>query len=259
VRGSGAIAAVLLAGCLEYSPHAFDLEPSERDLHAKALARLAATPAPEVLRFAVVGDTQLAYDEADEAIDHLNARDDLSFVIQAGDFTEYGLAEEFRLMNDLFARLRVPYLVVIGIHEFLGNGEDVYAEMFGPHDFAFTFARTRLVLFDSNSREAGFDGSVPDLAFLEAQLARDGGFDLAVLLSHCPPETSDFDAALVGRYDTLLRERGPILSIHGHEHDYRIEEREGTPIYVADSVDHRSYLVVTVLPGGAVEVLRVHF
>jgi 3',5'-cyclic AMP phosphodiesterase CpdA len=252
------MAALVLGGCLEYSPHAIDLEPSERDLHRKALERLEATPPPAVLRFAVVGDTQLAFDEAEEAIEHLNARDDLSLVIQAGDFTHFGLVSEFRLMNDLFARLRVPYLVVIGIHEFLGNGEDVYAEMFGAHDLAFTFARTRFVLFDSNSREVAYDGTVPDLGWLRAQL-EPGDHDLAVLLSHCPPGTSDFDPALVEGYDAILRERGPLVSFHAHEHDYRFEEREGTPLHVADSLDHRSYLVATVRAGGAVEVERVHF
>jgi 3',5'-cyclic AMP phosphodiesterase CpdA len=259
VRGSGAIAALALAGCLEYSPHAVVLDSSERDLHAKALARIQATPPPEVLRFAVVGDTQLAFDETEEAIEHLNARDDLSFVIQIGDFTHFGQLAEFRLMNDRFARLRVPYLVVIGIHEFLGNGEAIYEEMFGAHDLAFTYARTRFVLFDSNSREAGYDGTVPDLAWLRAQLEPDGGHDLAVLLSHCPPGTSDFDPALVEGYDAILRERGPILSLHGHEHRHRIEEREGTPVHVADSVDHGSYLVATVGPGGRVEVEKVDF
>jgi 3',5'-cyclic AMP phosphodiesterase CpdA len=254
-----ALSLVVAAACFEYSPHAIVLDGSERDLHEKALARLRAMRPPETVRFAVVGDTQVAFDEAAEAVAHLNRRDDIDFVVQIGDFTHFGLLQEFRRMNEIFARLRVPYLVVIGIHEHLGNGLEIYERMFGPSDLAFTFGRTRFVLFDSNSREFGYDGTIPDVAWLAERLAPDGAHDAAVLLSHVPPGTGDFDPKLVGRYDALLREHRPIISFHGHEHGFRFEEREGTPLYVADSVDHRSYLVAEVDPAGEFAVERVFF
>jgi hypothetical protein len=252
-----ALSLVLVAACFEYSPHAIVLDGSERDLHEKALARLRATRPPETVRFAVVGDTQVAFDEAAEAVAHLNGRDDIDFVVQIGDFTHFGLLQEFRRMNEIFARLRVPYFVVIGIHEHLGNGEEIYERMFGAADLAFSFGRTRFVLFDSNSREFAYDGTIPDVAWLAERL--DGAHDTAVLLSHCPPGTSDFDPKLVARYDALLRDHRPIISFHGHEHRFRFEEREGTPLYVADSVDHRSYLVAEVDPAGEFAVERVFF
>ena len=256
------VTALLLvaAGCLEYSPHAIVLDGSERDLHRKAVLRLEASPPPEALRFAVVGDTQLAFDEAEEAVEHLNRRDDLAFVVQVGDFTHFGLTPEFRAMNDIFSRLRVPHFVAIGIHDYLGNGEEIYERMFGPTDFAFTFARVRFLLFDSNSREFAYDGTVPDLAWLAANLAPDAAHDWAVLFSHCAPESSDFDRGLVEGYDDLLRAHPRTVSFHGHEHRFRTDVRHGTALYVADSVDHRSYLVATLRADGVgFEVERVSF
>jgi 3',5'-cyclic-AMP phosphodiesterase len=250
---------VVTMGCFEYSPHAIVLEGDERDLHEKALHRLQAAPVPAVLRFAVVGDTQLALDETADAVDHLNARDDLAFVVQIGDFTHFGLLAEFRRTNEIFARLRVPYFVVIGIHDYLGNGRDIYLRMFGPTELSFTFARTRFLIFDSNSREFGFDGTVPDLEWLGPRLSEDDDHDRAVLLSHCPPGTSDFDSKLVAGYDALLRGHPAVASFHGHEHRFRFEEREGTPLWVADSIDHRSYLVATLGPEGGFDVERVFF
>jgi 3',5'-cyclic AMP phosphodiesterase CpdA len=260
VRVSVAAAALAFAaGCLEYSPHVTKLEGAERDLNHKAIARLAATPAPAVLRFAVVGDTQLALDEVEDAVAHLNRRTDLAFVVQVGDYTEFGQLFEFRLMNDVFAGLRVPWLVVIGNHDYLGNGEEIFVEMFGPRNQAFTFARTRFVLFDSNSREVAFSGDVPDLGFVAAQLEPDGDHDRAVLLSHVPPATSDFDPERVEGFDEILQTRAPVASFHGHEHGFRFEQREGVDLYVADWIVHRNYLVATLLPGGGVEVERVFF
>jgi 3',5'-cyclic AMP phosphodiesterase CpdA len=258
-RGIAPVWLALACACFEYSPHAFDLDPSERGLHASAVDGLVSTAPPEPLRFALVGDTQHSFDDAADVVDRLNARSDLAFVVQLGDFTHLGLAPEFRLMNDVFARLRVPYLVVIGNHDYLGVGEDIYAEMFGPPNVAFTLGRTRFVLFDSNSREFGFDGNTPDLAWLAAQLAPDGSFDGAVLMSHCAPFSGDFDASLVERYDALLRVPPSLVSFHAHEHRFIFEEREGTPLYVADAVEGRSYLLATALPGGGFEVERVFF
>lgn len=259
-RSLGALAFVLATGCLEYSPHAVDLDGSERDLHRKALERLGAIPPPEAgFRFAVVGDTQLAFDEAEDAVEHLNAREDLWFVVQGGDFTNFGLLPEFRLMNDIFARLRVPYFVVIGIHDHLGNADDIYDRMFGARDFSFTFGRTRFVLFDSNSLEFGYDGTVPNVPWLAARLEPDGAFDAAVLVSHIAPMHADFDPALRDRYVALLQAQASVVSFHAHEHRYRFDDTTGTPMYLADSVNHRNYLVVTVLAGGAIEVERVFF
>jgi hypothetical protein len=259
VRGVVAALSIAAGACFEYSPHATDLDGSERGLHQKALARLDVAPAPAFTRFAVVGDTQLRADDTADAVDHLNARTDVAFVVQIGDFTHLGLLPEFKLMNDVFARLRVPYFVVIGIHEYLGNGEEIYASMFGPHDLAFTLQGTRFVLFDDNSREFAFDGTVPDVAWLARQLPADGSYHHAVLFSHVPPGTSDFDPALVERYDALLEAQPDVISFHGHEEKFRFEERRGTPVYVVDGINGRSYFVVTVLAQGGFEIERVSF
>lgn len=262
VGGRARLAAMGLtvcAGCFEYTPHAADLEERERDLHRKARERVQAAPAPGLLRFAVVGDIHLSRDEAHDLVADLNTRQDLAFVVELGDFTHFGTASEFRQMNDIFERLAVPYFVVVGIHDLLGNGEAVYRRMFGPPNDTFTAARTRFVLFDSNSLHVGFDGTVPDLAWLASQLEPDGSFDRAVLLSHVPPGTSEFDPQLDAPYAALLRAQRWIVSFHAHEHAHRQGEQEETPLYVADSIDHRSYLVATVGPAGSLEVQKVEF
>lgn len=258
-RTVAALLAALAAACLEYSPHAVDLDPSERGLHARALDRLAAADqgpgAP--FRFAVLGDTHLSYEDTGDAVDHLNARGDLAFVVHLGDLTHVGLVPEFRRMNAVLARLRVPYLVAVGNHDLLGTGAETYARMFGPRDLAFTFGGVRFVLFDSNSRQAGFTGDVPDVAWLAAQVGGHGG--ACVLLSHVPPGTSDFDAAVLARYDDLLASGRVASSFHAHEHASRFEERRGTPVWITDSMQHRSYLVATLRPGVELEVERISY
>jgi 3',5'-cyclic AMP phosphodiesterase CpdA len=263
VRPAPAALAALLAGaaCFEYSPHALPDEERHRAVHGRSLARLGARPPPDRLRFAVLGDTQLGLDETADAIDALNRRDDLAFVVQLGDFTHNALAREYELTNDLFAELRVPYFVVVGNHDLIANGRDVYERMFGPPDLAFTWAEARFVLLDTNSREAGMDGSVPDVAWLADALAQDPAAPhrRAFVFSHCDPTSSDFDPALVAPFIEALRAGGVAISFHGHRHSDADYERDGVRFRVADDVDGRAWYLVAERDDGGFDVEKVGF
>lgn len=251
---------VLLLGCLEYSPHALPTDDSERGLNAKAVGRILAAPGTGPLRFAVVGDTQRSFDEARAAIASINARDDVQFVVQVGDFTNVGLLLEYQWMNELFERLRVPYLVVVGNHDHFSNGEAIYREMFGPENFAFTHRRVRFVFYDSNSVSHDFDGSVPDPAWVEAALAPGPDHDRSLAFAHIAPGGGSlFDEALTLPMLGVLARAGVGLSIHGHAHKFETFVRDGVSILIADSVDHRSYLVVFETPDGGFDFEKVDF
>jgi predicted phosphodiesterase len=245
------VAVVVLAGCLEYSPHALPSGHDERSLNARAIERILAQP-PAPLTFAVVGDTQQWFDEAAAAVASINARGDVRFVVQIGDFTHVGLLPEYRLMNEIFARLRVPYLVVIGNHDHFSNGEAIYREMYGPTDFAFTVGRVRLVFHCSNSVSHAFDGTVPDVAGVAGMLAPSPEPDRALVFAHIAPSGgSMFDKALRPRLEAALADARVALSLHGHTHRFEDFERGGVRYVVADAVEYRSYLVVSERPGGS--------
>jgi Icc protein len=265
---------VVLAGCLEYSPHALPTQASERDLHEKAIRRLEETPPPALLKFAVVGDTQLRFDEARAAIAAANRIEDLAFVVQIGDFTHVGLLEEYRQMRDVFDGLSVPYFVVIGNHDHLGNGRAIYEQMFGPVNGAFTFGGTRFLLVDTNSREVGFDGSVPDLAWLRSRLegatasecaalanaaiGRDGEAPV-VVFAHVAADVAEFDAALWPEYADLLQGGGVRASFHGHEHLFRSGVHDGVPFHVVSGVEDRALLLASQRSDGGFDVERLDF
>jgi hypothetical protein len=256
-----AIAATLLSSlaCLEYSPHALSSAGPARDLHARGVERLLATPPPDVLRFAVIGDTQLHFDQTRLVVDRVNERADVAFAVQVGDLTHHGLAFEYREMHEVLGRLHVPYFVAVGNHDLLANGGDLFARLYGARNLAFTWARTRFVLADTNALEAGFDGTVPDLAFLEGALAPGPDHDQAFLFSHCNPQSPDFDPRLLEPFLGVLRDAGASASFHGHGHHYAESVRDGVSYYVVDAVDERTYLVVTVHAAGGFEVERVPF
>jgi hypothetical protein len=266
---------LLGAGCLEYSPHALPTASSERDLHRKAIARLDATPPPTILKFALIGDVQLRFEEARAAVAAANRIQGLSFVVQLGDFTHVGLLDEYQPMLDVFEDLSVPYFVVIGNHDQLGNGRAIYERMFGPVNDAFTFGGTRFLLVDTNSREVAFDGSVPDLGWLRSHLegpaaeectaianeavGREEGEAPVVMFAHVASDAEEFDAALRPEQAALLASGGVRATFHAHEHRFRSGEHDGVPFFVAGGVEDRAMLVATQRPDGGLDVERVGF
>jgi 3',5'-cyclic AMP phosphodiesterase CpdA len=252
--------AALAAACFEFSPHELPTDSRDEDVHERSLEALARSPPRDPLRFAVIGDMQRAFDAAEDFVAAVNGRrDELAFVVQAGDFTQLGLTFEFEAMNAIFRDLHVPYFVVVGNHDLIGNGRAVYEHMFGPLDFAFTYARLRVVLLNTNSREFAFAPNVPDLEWLAAQLAPDGEHDRAVVICHVAPDGGDFNEALAQPYRAVLREAGVRLSINAHGHLFQLRNEGDLTLATADSAEHRSYLLVTALQGGGFDVEKVPF
>jgi 3',5'-cyclic AMP phosphodiesterase CpdA len=247
----------LLAGCLSYSP--LDENVGERNLNLAAVANLTARPAPEVLRFAVVGDVQGAFDDAADAVRALGGVEGLAFVIQVGDFTDLGLAQEYELMIEVFDGLEVPWLVVIGNHDQLGNGRVIYERAFGPRNLAFTWAGTRFVILDTNTVEYGNGSGVPDLSWLGAALAEPDGHARTVVFAHIWPWSSQFDPALQERYLILLSEERTAAALYGHDHRYQAADAGGVHHVTAEHVSSRRFLLVEDGIGGALAVRRVSF
>ena len=100
---------LLAAGCdhIEYHPYDTDIS-GEQNINAKNIARIEA---------AMISDTQRWYDETEKAVEALNARDDIDFVLHGGDLSDFGLKKEFMWQRDILNRLRVPYVCLLGNHD----------------------------------------------------------------------------------------------------------------------------------------------
>lgn len=202
----------------------------------------------DTLRIILMGDTQRFYEEADKFVKSANQQKDVDLVIHAGDISDFGLAKEFEWVNDIMSGLKMPYLAVIGNHDLLSNGAKVYRKMYGSFNFSFIYAGIKFIFFDSNSREYNFNGEVPDMDWIEEELADTTQFDQAILVSHIPPFDFDFDAALGERYAKLLSSNGKAkLSLHGHQHSFRIEEHydDGVMYVISTTVEKKGYVLIT--------------
>lgn len=124
----------------------------------------------DTLRFALISDTQRKYEDTEKAVKWLNSRTDIDFVLHAGDFTDFGLADEFEWMTKILCDLRFPWLSVIGNHDFLGTGEHNYDKIYGPLNYSLNIGHVHLVCLNTNSREQGYLLPVPDFSFLQSDI-----------------------------------------------------------------------------------------
>lgn len=245
---------MILPSCFDYNPNQIMLEDDEKDLNFKNLTKLTANPASETIRFALMGDTQRFYDEAAEFVENVNTRDDIDFVVHAGDISDFGLAKEFKWVRDIMKEIRVPYFTVVGNHDLLANGKKVYLEMFGDFNFSFEYGDYKFIMLDTNSREYGFNGRVPDLEWLQSQLDDNIEDKRVIVISHIPPFDADFDSNLEAEYAKILSDDpNASLSLHGHRHSFDDQEyyNDGVRYFVTTTVQKQGYAVVTLSPAGA--------
>ncbi|MEX2336271.1 MAG: metallophosphoesterase [Fulvivirga sp.] len=242
---------IILPSCFEYNPNQIILEDNEKDLTSKNITKIKSSKAPAVIRFVLMGDTQRFYDESDEFVKRVNQLEDITFVIHAGDISDFGLTQEFQWIHDIMSKIKFPYLTVIGNHDLLANGSKVYARMYGDFNYSFDYGNYKFIMLNTNSREYGFKGNVPDLAWLQEQLDTNTAEKEIIIFSHIPPFDEDFDKNLEQAYANMLAKDPHVhLSMHGHRHSFMDEEyyNDGVRYFVTTSMEKKGYALVTLAP-----------
>jgi len=246
------LAGLLLSGSckkpFQFSPHEVHLPAGFTQVNARAIERIGQLPAGRPLRFVLVGDSQRFYEETDAFVLALNQRNDIDFVLLAGDISDFGMRAEFEWVHERLTRLKVPYVAVVGNHDMLGNGREIYRRLYGPEEFTFTARGYHFSCLNTNSKEVGFNGSIPNLNWLQASVGNLTNYRGAFVVSHMAPFHGEFDPALVPRYTSLLRNsRSVMASLHGHQHSYSsgTPYNDGIPYIVVGSFNLRAYVLLT--------------
>jgi 3',5'-cyclic-AMP phosphodiesterase len=241
--------ALLCSSCKGFLYHPSEVRPDEKNLNALNIEKINKLPSANSFKFILVGDIQRFYDELDDFIDHVNRVPDIAFVLINGDIVDFGLNLEYNLVAKKLSKLQVPYVTTIGNHDMLANGRLLYKEMFGPENFTFSYSGSKFICFNDNSREVGYDGSLPDMNWLKSEVAGDTTSKNIFFLSHIPPFSGDFDAKLANDFaETLASNPRSRLSMHGHIHQYWLVKSflNLFPYLNVGAGNQRSYALITV-------------
>lgn len=247
------IFSLLSCNGVEFSPNQKFRKGTPQNVNKTQIDKLQSKTAGTKIRIAVSSDTQRMYKEAQLFVDQINARNDIDFVILNGDISDFGQLLEFEGIYDIYSQLKVPFISIVGNHDLVANGPYVFRRMFGELNFTFNYGSIKFVCFDSNSREYNFNGIVPDIAWLKANLKLENGVSNIIAFSHVPPNDADFDPSLRPVYEQLANSTpGFLASIHAHEHkpDRTYKPTENSvPFIIANAIVNRAYTILDIYNG----------
>lgn len=234
----------------EYDPNQSESKDSETDLNQHNIDKIVGSQGDSVITIALIGDTHIYYDGFAKVINEINKIPEVDFVVHAGDISDHGYLQEFERGVSYLGKLNKPYVTAIGNHDLVANGIHIYRKMFGPANFSFVYNGVQFVFFDSNSREYGFRGDVPDIEWMESVIDREKNVNRVVLVSHVPYFNSDYDTELIEEYEELLEsyegKKEILISMSGHQHVFYEEELAGIPHIGPGSSNNGVYYIVRI-------------
>ncbi|OFX62156.1 MAG: hypothetical protein A2066_02880 [Bacteroidetes bacterium GWB2_41_8] len=254
----GLIALVLLAFCscdklTHFSP--YDANTEHSNVNAINISEIASMKLPDdSITFIAISDTHTAYSDLRAAVTTINQMEGISFVVVCGDVTNLGLFNEFDDYYHLVNRLNIPFVTLIGNHDYLSNGKSIYTKMFGPTNFHFDIGNYRMVVFDNIVWENG--NREPDFNWFQQTLEVPEGMT-SIACFHIHPKDSQLENGYADKMREIIEKNPVALSIFGHGHDYWEEEVNNRRYLMVPDVAMRNMARITLVNKAAtIEILN---
>ena len=248
----------LLSSCNMFETHPYDANiTGEQGLTKKNCALIENNLKDrKEIKFAFLSDTQRWYDDTQDAVKAINASGDIDFVLHGGDQSDFGATKEFLWMRDIMNNFKMPWVAVIGNHDCLGTGRDVYRRVYGDSNFAFTAGNIRFICLNTNAMEYDYSNPIPDFKFIKNELdsiRNNTDIEKTVFLMHVKPTEFIFNNNVADIFQEYVR-RFPNVQfcLYGHEHQLTVDDlfKDGIIYYQCPNINKRIYLVFTIKENG---------
>lgn len=208
----------------------------------------------DTIRIVAMGDSQGFYNETRDFVKHINSRNDIDFVIHGGDFTDYGTTNEFLWQRDIFSKLDIPYVALIGNHDCLGTGRDAFKTIWGDTDFSFIVGDVKIICLNTNALEYDYSEAIPDFNFLSKQITDTSSqAKRTIVCMHAPPYSDVFNNNVAQPFQYYLNQlKGLMFCFNAHQHKIATKDifNDGIIYYQCDCMEGRSYLLFTITTDG---------
>lgn len=252
----GLLLPLLTASCDLIDYHPYDTHyDGEHGINRRNINRITShCTGRDSMRFVLISDTQRWYDETKKAVENINARNDIDFVIHCGDLSDFGLTKEFELQRDILEKLDVPYVVLLGNHDCLGTGADTFRSIFGSPNFSFDAGDTHFLCINTNAFEYDYSTAVPDFGFIrndreymQPQIRR------TVVAMHAQPTSEQFNNNVSDLFQYEIKKfPGLSFCMCGHGHSTQVNDLfgDGVLYYECGAAKKREYIIFTLKKDG---------
>lgn len=243
---------VLLYGCDLFNYHPYDGRlKGELHINNKNIAEIEEAMAGKTdFKFAFISDTQGWFDDTESAVRDINSRSDIDFVIHGGDISDFGLTKEFLWQRDILNKLSVPYVVLIGNHDCLANGEEVFLQVFGDVNFSFMAGNVKIVCLNTNALEHDYSRPVPDFQFIRRENdPSNETHQKTIFAMHALPYSEQFNNNVADVFqDEIKLFPNLLFCMNGHDHKLTEADvfNDGIIYYGTPNIHKRKYLIFTI-------------
>ncbi|MFZ4863948.1 metallophosphoesterase family protein [Sphingobacterium sp. Mn56C] len=247
---------LLLYGCNLFEVHPYDGNiKGTKDINNSNIKLIEERYADkDTIRYAFISDSQRWYDELKDFVNSANKRDDIDFIIHGGDISDFGLTREFLWQRDILEKLKQPYVALIGNHDCLANGEEVFSKLFGNPNFSFIAGKTKFLCLNTNALESDYSNPIPNFAFIESEREKDSHrFEKTVVLMHARPSSEQFNNNVANVFQYSIKRFPDLLYCNnGHDHNYQEDDifQDGIIYYGTPNIGKRQYLIFTITKEG---------
>ncbi len=246
---------ILLTSCDGlFDTHPYDVDISgERNINTTNIGRIEAScKEKDTLRVVCISDTHIWLDDTEDMVNDINKRSDVDFVIHCGDLSDTGTQKEFEWTRRILGNLKKPYVALIGNHDFLGTGDEVYEKIWGDVDFSFIAAHIKFVCLNTNAIEYDYLAAVPNFDFMEGQFKEDSAlFDRTIVCMHARPYCEQFNNNAAKAFEFYVKLfPGIMFCVNGHDHALQVDDifNDGIIYYGIDCPSDRNYVLFTITP-----------
>lgn len=242
--------------CEMFEAHPYDANvKGAKNLNEKHIIQIEKNlKGKKAFRFAFISDTQRWYDETEDMVADINKRNKVDFIIHGGDLSDFGATHEFELQRDIMLDFKKPWVALLGNHDCLGTGEDVFEAIWGEPNFYFQAGNTLFICLNTNCMEYDYSEPVPDFSFLEHLMKNlPEGVERTVVVMHVPPYDLEFNNNVVNVFQLYLKEFPNLLfCLNGHAHHYKINEffNDGVLYYQTPCAKYRGYILFSITEEG---------
>lgn len=259
------LSVLLYASCDDvFLTHPYDVNyDGEIGINAKNISIIEQSLAEkDTLHIAFISDTHLWHSDARDEVADINSRSNIDFVVHCGDLTDTGTSKEFEWSRDILNDLNVPYVALIGNHDFLGTGDQSYQVMYGSMNFSFIVSHVKFVCLNTNATEYDYMADVPDFNYMEDEMTKDSTqFDRTIVVMHAPPYSDQFNDNVAKVFRLYLYYFPNLMCcIYGHNHRDKVLDiyGDGLLFYGIDCAQHRNYRIMTITPDGY-EIEQIYY
>lgn len=204
----------------------------------------------DTIRYAFISDSQRWHDELDDFVKIVNKRNDIDFIVHGGDISDFGLTKEFLWQRDILEKLKQPYVALLGNHDCLANGEEIFEQVFGPTNYSFIAGKTKFLCLNTNALESDYSNPVPDFSFIEQERQKDTTrFEQTVVVMHARPTSDQFNNNVASVFQYSIKQFPNLLyCTNGHDHIYQKEDifKDGIIYYGTPNIGKRQFLIFTI-------------